>query len=151
MRRAATKIKRQPRCRRQWGKGGHRKNKLRRRGGGVRVGALFKATRGKGKKEKDGRFKRMHEITTRGWEVRGWRAGERARGMKGGSARRQGWGEARIRERRAVSKANKPRHHEIHSLTSQLTLPPNQSLASVITSSSPSSSFFFFLQKSVTI
>lgn len=31
-----------------------------------------------------------------------------------------------------VSKANKPRHHHIHTLTSELTLPLNQSLASVV-------------------
>lgn len=86
--------------RRQRGKGGHRKNKPRRRGGGA--GVVFKATRGTGgKKKRDSRFKQMHEITTRGQEVRWWKAGERARGLKGGAARRRGWGEARIRERRA--------------------------------------------------
>lgn len=65
---AAANIEQQALRRRQRGKGGHRKNKPQRRGGGA--GAVFKATTGTGKK-RDSRFKRMHEITTRGQEVQG--------------------------------------------------------------------------------
>lgn len=56
------------------GKGGQRKNNPRRRGGGA--GVAFKATRGKEKRKKDGRFKRMHEITTPGRDVPGGEGGE---------------------------------------------------------------------------